>query len=84
MQLFVYAVKMLWCVKTVVRPRVFGRFFVLNRYFEERFDIESGKLGYMSSYTAGLSFVVQVRTKYILFGGGYLHSLFFRIPARTV
>lgn len=32
-----------------------------NRYFEERFDIDSGALGYISSYTSGLSFIVQVK-----------------------
>lgn len=31
----------------------------LFRYFEERFDIDSGSLGFMSSYRACLSFVVQ-------------------------
>eukprot|EP00752_Nemacystus_decipiens_P002470 g2326.t1 len=29
-------------------------------YFEERFDIDSGALGYIASYTSGLSFVVQL------------------------
>ncbi|CAM9471175.1 unnamed protein product [Ectocarpus fasciculatus] len=29
-------------------------------YFEERFGVASGSLGYMSSYTAGLSFFVQL------------------------
>ncbi|CAN0487113.1 unnamed protein product, partial [Ectocarpus sp. 8 AP-2014] len=29
-------------------------------YYEERFGVASGSLGYMSSYTAGLSFFVQV------------------------
>lgn len=32
-----------------------------SRYFEERFGIDSGSLGYMSSYTMVWSFVVQVR-----------------------
>lgn len=32
-----------------------------SRYFEERFGIDSGSLGYISSYTACLSFAVQVR-----------------------
>ena len=39
-------------------------------YFEERFDIDSGALGYIASYTSGLSFVVQVRRRNDGRGGG--------------
>lgn len=31
-----------------------------SRYFEERFDVESWAMGYITSYTAGVSFIVQV------------------------
>lgn len=46
-----------------------------DRYFEERFDIESGSLGYMASYTSGLSFVVQVRGRNSLSVGHALGAL---------
>lgn len=36
---------------------------ITTRYFEERFGVDSGALGYISSYTSGLSFVVQVRRR---------------------
>ena len=37
-----------------------------NRYFEERFGVDSGALGYITSYTALLSFVVQVGACFVV------------------
>lgn len=39
----------------------------MPRYFEERFGVDSGAIGYITSYTALLSFVVQVGVFFVFF-----------------
>lgn len=43
--------------------------FPLDRYFEERFGVESWVQGYVFSYRAGLGFLVEVRN-----AGQFLHG----------